>query len=102
LKPQFQTYEDILQDISEIFKRECFFSNLLIRYLREAHHAQEEESIESEEFINKEPPYLEHSLDEEDYTSPRKEPNEEAYEEGYNPMKRSNNFLMILLKTTMT
>jgi hypothetical protein len=34
-----------------------------------------------------EPPYLEHALDEEDCTSPRKEPKEEAYEEGYQPLE---------------
>jgi hypothetical protein len=40
-----------------------------------------------EEFISEEPPYLEHALDEEDCTSPRKEPKEEAYEEGYQPLE---------------
>jgi hypothetical protein len=39
----------------------------------------------NDEFINKEPPYLEYALDEslEDHTSTRKEPKEEIYEEGY-------------------
>jgi hypothetical protein len=40
-----------------------------------------------EEFISKEPPYLEHALDEEDCTSPRKEPKEEVYKEGYQPLE---------------
>jgi hypothetical protein len=42
-----------------------------------------------EEFIDEEPPYLEHALDEslEDHTPPRKEPKEEIYEEGYQTLE---------------
>jgi hypothetical protein len=40
-----------------------------------------------EEFNYKEHPCLEHALDEEGFTSPRKVPKEEAYEEGYQSLK---------------
>jgi hypothetical protein len=43
--------------------------------------------VSDEKFISKEPPYLEHALDEEDFTSPRKQPKEESYEEGYQPLE---------------
>lgn len=63
-KPQCQTYEDILRELVATLKREGFFSEIIIRDLREAHHAQEEESVVDKEFINEKLPCLEHALDE--------------------------------------
>jgi hypothetical protein len=45
--PPFQTYENILQELTTSLKREGFFPDLLVEDLREAHHAQEEDSIGS-------------------------------------------------------
>jgi hypothetical protein len=46
-----------------------------------------DDQANNEEFISKEPPYLEHALYEEDFTSPRKEPKEEVFQEGYQPLE---------------
>jgi hypothetical protein len=69
--------------------REGFFYDLFIRDLKEAHHDQEKESIEKEEFTNEELSYLEHASNKslEDHTSPRNEPEEEAYKVGYQSLE---------------
>jgi hypothetical protein len=43
--PWFQTYEDTLQELTTSLEEEGFFSDLLIKDLREAHHAQEEDFV---------------------------------------------------------
>jgi hypothetical protein len=46
-----------------------------------------DDQANDEEFIREEPPYLEHALYEDDCTSPRKEPKEDVFQEGYQPLE---------------
>jgi hypothetical protein len=43
----FQTYKNILQELTTSLKKEGFFPDLLVEDLREEHHSQEEDSIRS-------------------------------------------------------
>jgi hypothetical protein len=49
--PSLQTYEDTLQELTTSLKREGFFPDHLVEDLREAHHAQEEDSIDEDDAL---------------------------------------------------
>jgi hypothetical protein len=83
--PDYQTYEDVLQDLTTVLDDEGFTTEI-VEELREAHN---KEPIGNGEFVNQHPSNPEHALDEglEDCAFPKEEPKEEIYEEGYQPLR---------------